>query len=92
MLEASEFFPDRAEIEKRLIGLLDGNVTREEAADWACSFVAGNHPRVTDQAAWDALQTLSGVDGKHDDSEDYLYDKVGFRGWLEALRASPPKH
>lgn len=85
-----EQFPARSAVERKLTDLLEGRISRSEAAAWAWPLVADNQPRVTDFAAWDALTSISMCDGKHPDGT-CMYDKVSFRAWLEQLRAAPVK-
>lgn len=56
--------PTRAEVEAKLMGLIDGSLTREQAADWAAQWVMimDDQP-VDDWGAWDALEALSMADG-----------------------------
>lgn len=78
-----EELPFRASIELRLIDLIDGRITGDEAAAWARPFVADDRARAQDPSAWETLKSLSGAAGMdRDDSETV-------RGWLEVMRAAP---
>lgn len=77
--------PTKREVEARLIGLVKGNVSREEVADWAAKWVRMDDPKVDDSAVWKALTRLSGADMISTD-RPYLYDENEFNSWLEELR------
>jgi len=83
-----EEFPARRLVERKLVELLEEKISRPDAAAWAWPLVENDDRRVTDFAAWEALQSISMCDGKHPDGR-YMYDKASFRSWLEQLRASP---
>jgi hypothetical protein len=76
--------PTRGEVERQLLDLAEGRVTRETAADWAGQWVYAD-ARVDDGVVWDALVTLTGADMISTD-RPYLYDADDFRHWLERLR------
>lgn len=80
--------PSRAEVDTRLVKLLEGKQSREEVADWASQWIRASEPGVNDPAVWKALTCLVGADMITTD-RPYLYDEVDFRDWLEELRASP---
>jgi hypothetical protein len=78
--------PSRTEIEDRLVELLGGKQSREEAADWAPRWIRAEEPRVDDPAVWKALSQLAGADPKTID-RPYLHEDVDFLAWLEELQA-----
>jgi hypothetical protein len=76
--------PERKDIADQLYDLIAGRKTREEISAWATQYVAGDHPRVADMKAWEALKTLVGAD-VYADMENYLYGEADFKKWLEEL-------
>lgn len=80
--------PSRAEVDSRLVELLESKQSRAEVADWASQWIRASEPGVDDPAVWKALTCLVGADMITTD-RPYLYEEVDFRGWLEELRASP---
>lgn len=80
--------PTRAEVEAKLMGLIDGSLRREQAADWAAQWVMimDDQP-VNDWGAWDALEALSMADVITTD-RPYLFEKEDFVNWLHQLSAS----
>lgn len=79
--------PTRAEVEVKLMGLIDGSLTREQAADWAAQWEVMNDQPVDDWGAWDALEALSMADGAATD-RPYLFEEADFVDWLHQLSAS----
>lgn len=79
--------PKRAEVEAKLMGLIDGSLTREQAADWAAQWGVMNDQPVDDWGAWDALEALSMADGVTTD-RPYLFEKADFVNWLHQLSVS----
>ncbi|MGR6320736.1 hypothetical protein Q2K19_22115 [Micromonospora soli] len=70
------------EVARRLAGLVEGSVSREEVADWALA-------RIKDEAAdyqsdailWAALDRLAGADLQQSPGA-YLHGDEDFRSWL----------
>jgi hypothetical protein len=77
--------PSRQEVEARLLDLIEGRSTREEAASWAEQWVDSDGERVSDPAVWKALTQLSGADLKTID-RPYLHEQADFEAWLGMLR------
>jgi hypothetical protein len=77
--------PSRAEVEAKLIDLIEGQCSREEVASWASPWVRAADLDVEDLALWDALENLCGADLKTMD-RPYLHGETDFRAWLEELR------
>jgi len=80
--------PSRAEVDSRLVELIEGIQSRQEIADWASQWIRASEPGVDDPAVWKVLTCLVGADMITTD-RPYLYEEVDFRDWLEELRASP---
>ena len=85
--------PTRAEVLDKLGELVSGNLTREQASEWAGRWLnADSEPasqvRVLDMAAWRALTTLAGADSFGGD-RPYLYNADDFRSWADELRRAP---
>src|SRR5437867_4002843 len=85
-------FPSRQEVESRLIDLIEGRCTREEASDWAAQWVLADQRYgldlvISDWGVWDALVALMGADLRTID-RPYLHDEVDYRAWLAELRTA----
>jgi hypothetical protein len=78
--------PDRGRGGERLQGLVSGELSREDASDWATQWVAADDPAVDDDMVWEALTKLCGADLPSTDRE-YLYGRVDFEVWLAELRS-----
>jgi hypothetical protein len=65
--------------------LIDGELTREVAAEWAMLWVDARDPGVDDPVVWRALNDLAGADAPTIDRE-YLYEREDFEAWRDALR------
>jgi len=78
--------PTRNEVRDRLLDLLSGRCTREEAADWAAPWIRESTPDVSDAVVWAALKQLSGADLKSGPNE-YLHEESDFHQWLDRLEA-----
>lgn len=77
--------PSRTDIAIRLRHLIEGRQTRTEVSAWATTFVCGDHPPVSDWAAWEALKKLVGADLIADTAGQYLFHDVDFKKWLDDL-------
>lgn len=84
-------------VEDALVRLIGGTASPEAIANWATEIVVVG-PEV-DDAIWDAVNALAGVDTRlpHDGpapaaaphfAAEYLYQKADFIAWLEELRSS----
>jgi hypothetical protein len=68
-----------------LTGLVQGLVSREEAADWAMERVKDESVDYSsDETLWAALDRLAGAD-LHRDPGAYLHGEADFRAWLADL-------
>ena len=77
--------PPRADVEAKLVGLIEGRCTRQEVADWAMQWVGADDTEVEDHAVWEALTRLVAADLRTVD-RPYLHEEVDFRAWLDELR------
>ena len=79
-------YPSRSEVQKVLEDLYEGDISREDAANWAGKFVNNDDPTYDyDDAIWDALELLSGADFKTS-ARTYFHDRVDFCAWLEDFK------
>ena len=85
-LELTPAGPTRADVEQKLLDLIVGRCSREQASSWASQFVAGE-AEVKNEGLWNAIVALSGADLPSTDRR-YLHDETDFRVWLEQLRQS----
>lgn len=84
-----QHFPDRAEVEHKLVDLIEGRITRDEAHDWAIKiWINEDRIDVTDRPAWGTVGHLTGADAISTD-RPFLYDKGDFQNWLAELRSTP---
>ena len=74
--------PTREEVKAALFGLVSGELTREQVADWASRWVFADDPEVGDSVVWDALEALSGADLRTDPNS-YLHTEPDFHAWLD---------
>jgi hypothetical protein len=83
--------PSREETRQVLVDLLHGNITREEADEWAGQWVYFNITPVDDMVVWNALLHLAGAD-LTGVGGIYLHNEEGFQSWLDEFDASckPP--
>lgn len=71
-----------------ITGLIQGSVTREEAADWATMHIKDLSADYSSHAAlWTALDRLAGADLQQAPGV-YLHDEDDFRSWLTDLNSS----
>jgi len=73
--------PSREEVERKLLDLIAGRITREEASAWASPWAGAYESGIEDEALEDALQGLYLADGPTID-RPYLYERVDFEKWL----------
>jgi len=81
--------PSRQDVEQKLLGLLKGNVSREDVADWAAQWVRLECPGIEDRAVWSGLKHLAGADLK-ESPQSYLHHDIDFHAWLDELQSSAP--
>jgi hypothetical protein len=79
--------PSREQVEARLMALLDGSQSRDQADRWATQWVAVSSNDDTDEAVWWALTLLHGVDLRQGEDDPYLHDDEQIRDWLDDFRA-----
>ncbi|MFE9890022.1 hypothetical protein [Streptomyces scopuliridis] len=76
------------EARRLLVGLLSGQVGREEVADWALDRIKDEEKNYSaNTALWNLLDRLSGVDLKRS-PESYLHGIEDFEAWLADAEAS----
>jgi hypothetical protein len=76
--------PSREEVENRLLDLIGGGISREEASTWARQWVVADGAEV-ESDIWRALIQLLGADTISTD-RPYLSEKIDFQAWLTDLR------
>src|SRR5688572_4624343 len=76
--------PTRTEVENRLLDLIGGEISREEASTWAEQWALDDEVEV-DEVIWEALRRLHAADIPTTD-RPYLYEVVDFHSWLSDLR------
>ncbi|HHR8284187.1 TPA: hypothetical protein ACS9WW_004178 [Salmonella enterica subsp. enterica serovar Muenchen] len=79
-------FPTRHEIASIINKLKTGAMDRTYAAQWAFSVIDADDIRVTDQVAWNVIQSLGAVDLLSSD-RDYLYGIDDLNDWLRLLES-----
>jgi hypothetical protein len=80
-----EHIPTRADVEMKLLDLIDGRCSRDEVSTWAEIWVVRDFDEdlIDDLVVLKALERLSGLDPT--DEED-VYHEEDFRAWLHALQ------
>ena len=82
-------FPVRAAVDRKLVELIEGRISRAEAEIWAQKIWDNDeHVKVTDWPAWDAVKNLTAADLK-DAPNDCAYELSDFVKWLDTLRQAP---
>jgi hypothetical protein len=76
--------PSREEVENRLLDLIGGDISREEASNWARRWVVADGAEI-ESHIWQALIQLLAADMISTD-RPYLYGKSDFQRWLTELR------
>ncbi|WP_037674053.1 hypothetical protein [Streptomyces globisporus] len=77
--------PTLDEIEERLVSLVEGRLTRDEADRWAARWMADDGLD-WDDTSWWLLGLLHGIDLPGDGSGSCLHDDEQLRAWLTELR------
>ncbi len=73
------------QVKRRITGLAQGSVSREEAADWAMERVKDESADYSSDATlWTALDRLAGADLQQGPGV-YLHGEADFRSWLADL-------
>ncbi|MEV4757047.1 hypothetical protein AB0J86_18310 [Micromonospora sp. NPDC049559] len=76
-----------AEAKRLTAGLVSGQVSREDAADWAMDRIRDEEADyASDAALWSALDRLAGADLRTDVGS-YLHGPEDFRAWLSELES-----
>lgn len=85
--EPMKKLPSRDEVEKKLVDLAEGRITREAADKWASQWVLGDDEMepVMDKLVWEALGCLFGAESKTGPNT-YLHGAEDFQAWLENFR------
>jgi hypothetical protein len=78
--------PERSEVVQQMRAALAGEISREEAADWAGQWVYADRADVSDPVVWRGLMRLVGID-LQTDPDTYLHSDVDIVSWIEALEA-----
>ncbi len=80
--------PTFGEVEEKLLGLIAGRISRDEADRWAAHWVYDpESPQMAD-ALWTALLRLAGCDLKESKDGTYLHSEEQIQGWLHELQSS----
>ena len=77
--------PSEDEVQRKLVDLVEGRVTREEADDWAMRWVVADDPGIEDKNIWAAIGHLAGCAMPTTDRA-YLYGQSDFEAWLADFR------
>ena len=80
----SSELPSRDEVRQKLLDVLAGRATREDAASWADTWVIESDPDVNDFVVWRALKRLSGIDLRVN-ATDYLHSEADIHQWLDPV-------
>lgn len=79
--------PTPEEVEKVIVALLAGDISRDEADQWAAERRMDVSHEDIHPAAWTALERLHGCDLTHGPGLDYLHSDRQIEEWLEDLRS-----
>jgi transcription initiation factor IIE alpha subunit len=79
--------PTVNEILDRLNSVLNGELTREEASDWASYYVMADEPTIDDKIVWDLLKIISGIDVL-DSPTSYLHNEEDIKDWIKQATKS----
>ena len=81
-----QMFPLRAAVERTLVRLIEGEISRAEAETWAQKIWTNDErTKVTDWPAWEAVKHLTATALK-DAPNKYAYELPDFVEWLDNLR------
>jgi hypothetical protein len=73
------------QVKRYMTGLIEGSMSREEAADWAMERVKDESADYSSHATlWTALDRLAGADLQQGPGV-YLHGEADFRSWLADL-------
>ena len=87
----SPALPSREQVRQKLLDVLIGRVSREDAATWADTWVVDSDPDVDDFVVWKALKQLSGIDLRINAS-DYLHNEADIHDWLDKVENAIDRH
>ena len=77
--------PTREQVREKLYELQNGNITIEEASNWATEYVLFDdpqiYPEIKDQLVWETICKLSGSDLQISKGT-YLHSVGDFESWL----------
>lgn len=76
--------PTRAEVRERILALIGGDESRQQASDWAAQWVRLPDPNIEDAAVWQAIKRLAGADLRSSKTT-YLHTESDFLAWLKDL-------
>ena len=76
--------PSREEVRQKLLDVLAGRLSREEASSWTDTWVVESDPDVDDFVVWEALTELSGIDLRVN-ATDYLHNEADIHSWLDRV-------
>lgn len=79
--------PSRHDVQRRLILLLAGDISREEASAWAEQWILSD-TMISDPVTRDAIHELAGSDLRMTPSDDYMHSEVDFHEWLDKVEAA----
>ena len=82
---SSAKIPSRKETLEKLEALAKGDITSEEASNWASPWIINGPYRSTDSIVWEALGSLCAADMKTD-TTTYLYGQIDFTNWLTEFK------
>lgn len=74
-------FPDAQEVHDKLKALVSGEISREEATQWAAEQISSSESVDIEDYIWDALDQLDGCDLLVRPNE-YLHSIDDFKAWL----------
>jgi hypothetical protein len=77
--------PSRDVVLQKITAAMDGSLSREEVATWACSFMLESDPEVTDCELWEVIKLLGGADLIGID-RPYLYGEEDLKDWAAQIR------
>jgi len=85
MLPSQDREPTYQEIRGVFVAVIDGVLSREEAADWSSYWIINDrYKRVENKLVWEVIKYLTGVDLETEPGE-YLHDEDDFREMLASF-------
>lgn len=80
--------PSAADVERKLLDVIEGRITFEEADDWAVQWVAADDDGIEDDNIREAVFHLAGCSERHGyPDQPYLFTRETFEEWLADFRA-----